>query len=170
MFNQKQGGFFMEYKHHFSSRNKKANHSNRFLSAIIVIIFLGLIAGVLVFSPAGDYLLTNVLSPVFSCSKEKEEDRKIITALNQQDEKYTQNNSTAKPSEKTHQVITIDEIPLFILQMGSFLEQEAAEHHADEIRQLGAGGAVFVDGSIYRVFAAAYLDDKSAGAGSCRRI
>lgn len=151
----------MEYKRRTSARNSKSKGSGRIFTAVVIILSIILIAGILVFSPAGDYLLAHVLAPVFSCSKEKKENQSIVSALEQQDQTIANLPSSPKPSEKAHQVITIDETPYYILQMGAFLEQNAAETHAEEIRRLGAGGTVYADGSVYRVFAAAYTDEES---------
>ena len=151
----------MEYKHRTTVRHGKSKSSGRLFTAVVIILSIVLIAGIIVFSPAGDYLFSHVFGPLFSCSQEKKEDQNIIYALQQQDEAIAQSSPSPKATERTHQVLTIEETPFYILQMGAFLEQDAAEHHSDEIRRPGAGGTVYVDGSVYRVFAAAYLDEDS---------
>lgn len=151
----------MEYKRHVPAKKSTAKAKGGVRTAIVIVLSLILAAAIIVLSPAGDFLLNTVIIPVFSKTPEKDEDNKIVSALKQQDEEITLSTPTPQPTEKAHKVLTIDETQFFILQMGSFLEYSAAEDHADEIRRLGAGGTVFKDGSVYRVFAAAYQDEDS---------
>lgn len=150
----------MEHKRRSGARNRSLSGSGKLGVALLIVLTLIVAAVVIVLSPLGDYLLTNVWNPVFSCAAEPESDEKIVSALKAQDEQ-PKPTETPKPVEKERETITIDETTFYILQMGSFLNADDAETHAAEIRRMGAAGTVMVDGSVYRVFAAAYLDEAS---------
>ncbi len=150
----------MEYKHRYNSKSGKAKFRGRLATAIVAILSILLIAAILALSPAGEYLMQKVVTPLFSGLKEKK-DVDIISALKQQDDKSQTASPTAATPQPTHRILTIEERPFFILQMGSYLEQEAANNHAEQIRLFGAGGTVLADGSVFRVFAAAYMDEQS---------
>lgn len=152
--------FSMEYGHKTKSRKKPSGTSGGFITALIIIVTIALIAGVLVFSPIGGNLLQAV-KPFFSCSGEKQNDDEIVSALKVQDEKIGQETPEPNPTDKAHETITIDETVFYILQMGTYLSEKDAKEHADQIQRLGAGGVVYTDGSVFRVFAAAYLDESS---------
>lgn len=151
----------MEHRRHTSSKSLNARKgTSGFGTIVFVIVSIALIAGIIVLSPLGTYLMEHVITPVLSCNSATA-DREIISALKQQEETQTTASPSPKASEKAHEVITIDEIPFYILQMGAFTDVEAANQHAEELMRMGAGGTVFQDGSIYRVFAAAYTDEES---------
>ena len=95
-----------------------------------------------------------------SC-KPSANDTDIVSALKQQDQLQTVEPTASAPTESAHKVITIEETPFYILQMGAFVNADDANLHADEITRMGAGGTVYQDGSIYRVFAAAYTNESS---------
>ena len=149
----------MEHKRHSSVKPAYRNAKSGFGAAVFVIASVILIAAIVVLSPLGNYLMDHVIAPI-SC-KESENDKEIVSALKQQDEVNAAASSGPMPMEKAHKVITLEETPFFILQMGAFTDAGAASLHADEIMRMGAGGAVYRDGSIYRVFAAAYTDESS---------
>ncbi len=151
----------MEHKRRTSARSGKAG-AHGVGTAIFVLLSIALIAGIIVLSPAGDFLLNHVLVPVFSCtSSEKKEDADIVETLKSQDQPAATESPSAAPSEKTKQQITLDETPFYILQMGAFTEKEAAAERASEILRMGAGGVVYPEGAVFRVFAAAYTDEES---------
>lgn len=150
----------MEHKHHSATRSGSKSSFGGFGTVVFVILSIVLIAGIIVLSPLGNYLMEHVISPVLSCINEPD-DKNIVSALKQQETQHVSETPSPMPSEKTHEVIVIEETPFFILQMGTFTSEDAANRHADEIRRMGAGGTVYKDGSIYRVFAAAYSDETS---------
>ena len=150
----------MEYKHRYNSKSGKSKSNGRLAPAIVVMLSILLIAAILALSPAGEYLMQKVISPLFSGIKEKK-DVDIVSALKQQDNKSQTALPTAVTPQPTHRILTIEEIPFYILQMGSYLEKDAANNHAEQIRRFGAGGAVFADGPVFRVFAAAYDGEES---------
>ena len=148
----------MEHKRHSAAKpSSKAAYSG-FGTAIFVIASIVLIACIIVLSPIGNYLTEHVIMPL-SCKSANDSD--IVSALKQQDADKTAEPTTPALTEKEHKVITIEETPFFILQMGAFVNADDAARHADEIIRMGAGGAVYQDGSVYRVFAAAYTDESS---------
>lgn len=151
----------MEQKYHSGSKSKPRCSSGGFGTVVFVILSIALIAGIIVLSPLGNYLMEHVISPIFSSSGKTVDDKSIVSALKQQEEQRAPETTSPKPSEKAHEVIVMEEVPFYILQMGTFTNEDAAAQHADEIRRMGAGGAVYKDGSLYRVFAAAYLDESS---------
>lgn len=157
----KQGGFYMEHKHKIVRKSSGAQGSHGLFAALAVVLVLAAIAGVIVFSPIGKYLNDTVIGPLFSCSEEKKEDQKIVSALSAQDKQAAEVTPSPKPAEPVHSTVTVEETPFFILQMGTFTTREDAEKHAAEIRRMGAGGYVYPEGSVFRVFAAAYTDESS---------
>lgn len=150
----------MERKRHSAAKPVNRSQSVSIVTVIFVIASIVLIAAIIVLSPLGDYLMTNVISPILSCNTSSE-DRDIVSALKQQDSPQASATPSPSQTEKTHQVITVEEKPFYILQMGAYTNAEAAGQHADEITRMGAGGTVFQDGSVFRVFAAAYTDEDS---------
>lgn len=154
------GSFIMEqHKRHSTSKPGARNGSRRIGTAVFVIVSIVLIAGIVALSPLGSYLIDQVIRPVFAEWNNKD-DKNIVSALKQQEQQEIQSPSPV-PTVKSHETVVMDEMPFYILQMGAFTDKEAAAAHADEIRRMGAGGAVFQDGSVYRVFAAAYTDETS---------
>lgn len=151
----------MERKHKSLRKSGNSSGSGGLVTALMIVAALALVAGIIVFSPIGQYLNDNVISPIFSRSKEKAEDQKIVAALSSQDDRAVKETSSPQPAERIRSTVTIDETPFYILQMGAFTERDAAEKHAAEIRRMGAGGVVFSDGPAFRVFAAAYTDESS---------
>lgn len=150
----------MEKRRHIPSNRHSAKQPGGFGTAVVVIVSLILIAAIVVLSPIGNYLLENVFTPVYSCVTGENEDQEIVSALKQQDAQRTPV-PTAIPTVKAHEVISIEETPFYILQMGAFTDESAANEHAEEIRRLGAAGVVYTEGSVFRVFAAAYTDETS---------
>ena len=149
----------MEHKRHSAAKQSSKSSYSGFGTAIFVIASVVLIACIIVLSPIGNYLMDHVITPL-SC-KPSANDTDIVSALKQQDAAESDAPTAPVPTEKEHKVITVEETPFFILQMGAFVNADDASHHADEIMRMGAGGAVYRDGSVYRVFAAAYADESS---------
>ena len=150
----------MENKHRYNSKSAKSKGKGRFATALVVVLSIILVAAILALSPAGDYLMQEVISPLFSCIKEKK-DVDIVSALKQQDDKTPAASPDSSTPQPTHRILTVEEKPFYILQIGSFLQKEAANNHAEQIRRFGAAGTVLADGSVFRVFAAAYTDEQS---------
>ena len=149
-------------EHRSSSRAYTVKMKKRSMAATVIVVLLSvvLIAGILVFSPIGDYLIEHAVQPILALFKgDRETDEKVVSALKAQEEQ-----PTAVPSAVPTPVqnsLTVTETPFYLLQMGAFTEQDQAQEHADKIRSMGAAGYVFEDGSVYRVFAAAYRDEES---------
>ncbi len=150
----------MEHKYHSGLKSGSRKSAGGVGTAVFILASIVLIAGIVILSPLGEYLMEHVIDPFLSCVRNTN-DTIIVSALKQQEEQKPAETPSPKPTEKAHEMITIDEIPFYILQMGAFTAAEAAGQHADEINRIGAGGNVFQDGSIYRVFAAAYTDEAS---------
>ncbi len=148
----------MEYKHHGVAR-KQHTKSGEAGTVLFIILSLFLIAGIVVFSPIGDRIFGKPAAELLSCGTQNKEDDEIVSALNNQDKQ--QETAQPSPSEKIRKELNVEETPFYILQMGAFLNEEDAVQHADEIQRLGAGGTVFMDGSVFRVFAAAYTSEES---------
>lgn len=153
----------MEYREHKQrniSRSGRSRSSGGFGTVLFVFLSILLIAGIIVLSPVGEMLFGKQIADIPSCYS-KEPDESIVSALQKQDEKLTEATPSPTPNKPAEEVITVEQEPFYILQMGAYTSEEKAESKAEEIRLLGAGGAVFVDGSVYRVFAAAYTDEAS---------
>ena len=153
--------FFMEYKRRNTAKNGRANGSGGFGTALFVVLSIILIAGIIVLSPVGEYLFGKPIDDLISCDGKKSSDKEIVSALKSQEEKAETETPFPTPTENTTKVVSVEEIPFYILQMGAFTSKSDAQEHADEIRQFGAGGFVYTEGSVYRVFAAAYQDESS---------
>lgn len=149
-----------EHRRRTKTKKNKGEGSGGIFTAIIIVVTIALIAGILVFSPIGENIL-GFIKPLFSCTQNNKTDEEIVSALKVQDEQLETPSPSPKPTENTHETVTIDETVFYILQMGTFLSADDAKEHAEQIKRLGAGGVVFEDGSVYRVFAAAYLDEAS---------
>lgn len=149
----------MERRRHISP--KRGVKRSSAWTALIVIVSLLLIACVVVLSPAGVFLLNEVIIPVYGCITGPGEDQAIVSTLEQQDESLNRATPQPSPSQKAREVVNVEETPFYILQMGAFTDETKAKEHADEIRRLGAAGVVYPEGSVYRVFAAAYPDESS---------
>ena len=151
----------MNKRRHIQNSRAGSKRTNGIVTAIVIILSLALIAGIIVLSPLGKILLDKVIIPITACFSEPKEDKAIVSALQQQDEKIDAATPSPKPTEKAREVISIEETPFYILQMGAFTDETTARTHADDIRRLGAAGVVYAEGSVYRVFAAAYTDENS---------
>ena len=151
----------MEHRRRFTAKSVKQKNSGKIGTVLFVIISVILIAGIVALSPLGDYLMQNVFSKLFSCNASVSDDQSIVSALKQQEEQTSKPTAQPKPSETVHDALMIDEIPFYILQMGVYTDKSNADEHAEAIRRFGAGGYVYQDGSLFRVFAAAYLDENS---------
>ena len=149
----------MEHKRHSAAKPSSRTAFGGFGTAVFVIASVVLIACIIVLSPIGNYLMEHVITPL-SC-KPSVNDADIVSALKQQDLHPTEVPTALASPEIEHKVIMIEETPFYILQMGAFVNVDDAARHADEIMRMGAGGAVYRDGSVYRVFAAAYSDESS---------
>jgi len=149
----------MEYKHY--KAGKKKHTANTVGTAVFVVLTIALLAAILVLSPIGKYLNDHVISPVLSYIRSDSKDDKIISALKQQEQPTPEPTIQTVEHDKELCILTISEVPFYILQMGAFNDIESAEKRADEIRRLGAGGSIRKEGTVFRVFAAAYLDEES---------
>ena len=150
----------MEHKHVSSKTGNARKGSGRIGTAVFLIVSIVLIAGIVVLSPLGESLMTHVITPIASC-RSAGSDHSIVSALKQQEDVQATASPSIVPNSKKHETITIEERPFYILQMGAFTDAAAADQHASEILRMGAGGTVFQDGSVFRVFAAAYMDEAS---------
>ena len=150
----------MEHKHVSSKTGNARKGSGRIGTAVFLIVSIVLIAGIVVLSPLGESLMTHVITPIASC-RSAGSDHSIVSALKQQEDVQATMSPSIVPNSKKHETITIEERPFYILQMGAFTDAAAADQHASEILRMGAGGTVFQDGSVFRVFAAAYMDEAS---------
>lgn len=148
----------MEHRR-YGSPNKQLERSGGIGTALFIILSVALVAGIIVFSPIGDRLIGKPAAEALSCQSKNGADEKIVSALKNQDGQTA--SPQPSPSEKVRKELNVEETPFYILQMGAFLAEEDAVQHADEIQRIGAGGTVFKDGSVYRVFAAAYTNEES---------
>ena len=141
--------------HPYTVRMKKKSMT---ATVIVVLLSIVLIAGIIAFSPIGDYLSEHVFNPMVSVfTKKQKADSDIVSALKSQE-------ASAAPTTVPTPVqnsFTIVETPFYLLQMGVFTEQAQAEEHAQKLRSMGGAGMVYQDGEVYRVFAAAYRDEAS---------
>lgn len=151
----------MENKRRSGSKASHSRQAGAMRTILVIILSVILIAAIVIVSPLGEMVFGTQLNDLLSCSKSDSADRDIISALKQQESAIAPSTAAPSPSEKSHKVISVESIPYYILQMSAFTNQADAEKHAAEIRQLGAGGVVFTEGNICRVFAAAYLDEAS---------
>lgn len=147
-------------KKHVRSAEKK--NGNPIVTAFVVIASIGLMALIIYLSPLGDLLKKHIIEPVASAIQFSGPDERIADALKSQEGATA--TAYASPSdtpaaEKSR--LTVQEIPFYILQMGAYFDKESADEHADQLRTMGAGGFVLEDGSVFRVLAAAYLDEES---------
>lgn len=151
----------MEHKRHSVAKPATSGNAKSGLgTAVFVIASIVLIACIVVLSPIGTYLTGRLVTPL-SCNKAAANDTEIVSALKQQEEQKSPETAGPVTAENAHKVITIEETPFYILQMGAFVDADDASRHADEIMRMGAGGTVYQDGSVFRVFAAAYADESS---------
>ncbi len=145
--------------HTHTVRMKKRSFA---VTAAVVLLSIVLIAGIITLSPLGDYLTEHVFQPVVAFfGAEKKEDRDIVSALKTQEQSpqaSTAPTPSATPAENSLHIV---ETPYYLLEMGVFTEQAQAKEHAEKIRAMGAGGMICQEGSLYRVFAAAYRDEES---------
>ena len=147
--------------HYSNARPYTVRMKKRSMTATILVVLLSivLIAGIIAFSPIGDYLMEHAVNPVISAlRKPKEKDSDIVSALKSQE--LVTAEPTASPSPVQNS-FTIVETPFYLLQMGVYTEQEQAEEQGRKLRAMGAAGMVYADGNVYRVFAAAYRDEES---------
>ncbi len=151
----------MEYKRRRSLKGTNTGTSRGFVIALIITGLIALIAGIIAFSSIGEHLTESVIRPLFSCSSGQKEDDVIISALSSQDAITAEHTEVPKPSADTRESVMMEETPFYILQMGAFTDSDAAAEHADQIKRMGGGGVLFADGSVFRVFAAAYADESS---------
>ena len=147
--------------HYSNARPYTVRMKKRRMTAttLVVLLSIVLIAGIIAFSPIGDYLMEHAVNPVISAlRKPKEKDSDIVSALKSQE--LVTAEPTASPSPVQNS-FTIVETPFYLLQMGVYTEQEQAEEQGRKLRAMGAAGMVYADGNVYRVFAAAYRDEES---------
>ena len=149
-------------EHHTSrARKDKSKHNGAFATAIVVILSIVLIAAIIVLSPIGSFLADQVPGFFAFLAGKNQTDQSVVSALTNQEPSLSANPSVNPTSEPVQDSLNVMETPFYILQMGVFTEQSDAEAHALKIRAMGAGGKVYQDGSVFRVFAAAYQDEES---------
>lgn len=151
----------MEHRHKRPVKGTGTGTSKGFIVAIAITGIIAIIAAVIVFSPLGDKLQNDMIRPMFSCSSTQQEDDVIVSALSSLDDQMAEQTASPQPTKDTRESVMLEETPFYILQMGAFLEEDAAKEHADQIKRMGGGGVLFQDGNVYRVFAAAYADEPS---------
>ena len=147
--------------HYSNSRPYTVRMKKRSMAATILVVLLSivLIAGIIVFSPIGDYLMEHALNPVIATlRKPNEKDSDIVSTLKNQE--IAAETPAASPTPVQNS-FTIVETPFYLLQMGVYTEQEPAVEQGNKLRAMGAAGMVYPDGNVYRVFAAAYRDEDS---------
>ena len=152
----------MEYRSHMRPRSVRLKKQSAAGTAIVVLLSIVLIAAIIALSPLGTFLADNVFSPLFQKIAGPDKNDQIVSALSGQEANQTFAPSAApKESVPAERILNLDELPFYILQMGVFTDKTAAEEHAEEIKRMGAAGYVYHDDAVYRVFAAAYLDEES---------
>ena len=148
---------------HSGERRAEDVNGRSYVTLFVIIATIVLIIVMICLSPLGPTLKEHVVEPIAEIFRQNKSDSMIVSALKNQDEK-TQTVSpspTATPVPNQKEVLSVRETSFYILQMGTYLEEQAAKEHAAQIRQMGAAGVVVPDGSVYRVFAAAYADEDS---------
>ena len=150
----------MEYKRYGSAKASRSRQSGSMGTVAVIAASVLLIAAIIVVSPLGNRLFG---VDVFGCITHtvKTEDDRIVSALKQQETTASPGSEKPMQSEQTHKNVSAESMPFYILQMGAYTDRNDAQEQADRIRQLGAGGKVFEEGSVFRVFAAAYMDENS---------
>lgn len=145
----------MDYRSR-SGRLSSEQKSGSGRTIVFLIVSFAMIAFI-VFTTVGKSCASGVVEAIFGNNKE-EENEKITDALSNQEE------NLPSPSPK-QQVSTVNaQLPaktFYILQMGQYTDNAAAIVQANTIKSMGAGGYVYSDGELYRVFAAAYPDEDS---------
>lgn len=144
---------------------KEEKPAGKWFTAIVVLVSLVLIGVMIWLSPLGPMIKEYVIEPVSAMIRGDKQDADIVSALKTQDElanspsPSSTPNATPDPIRKS--VTTVYATPFYILQMGNYLDQTAAKEHANQIMDMGAAGVIYLDGAVYRVFAAAYSDEES---------
>lgn len=155
----------MEHRAYKRNRIRKDASAKRkkWVNAAAVIASIALIAAIVALSPAGDWMNEHIVRPVAAWIRTNDSDERIAEALKAQDQQAAKPTAAASPaaSPEDVRVLTAQETPFYLLQMGAFMERGEAEKHAEQIRQMGAGGTIMEDGPVFRVMAAAYRDEES---------
>lgn len=140
-----------------------ADPRSSLVTALIALASVVLIALIIYLSPLGNLVQAHVIKPILTFFSGENRDSDIIDALKVHDAQSATPvitaPATAAPLQKC--VLTVKETQYFVLQMGVFLEKSAADEHAAQLHQMGAGGVVLQDGQVFRVFVAAYTDENS---------
>ena len=145
--------------HAYTVRMKKKNMA---ATVVVVLLSIILLAGIIVLSPIGDYLMEHAIQPALSAfQKSDQKDTSIVSALKNQEQTASALPLSTPKATPVENRLNVVELPFYILQMGAFTEQDEAQAHAEKIRAMGAAGMVYQDGAVYRVFAAAYRDQSS---------
>ena len=122
----------MEYRTHTHARSVRLRRKNAAGTAVVVILSLGLIAAIVALSPLGTFLSDNVFVPLFQWFKGEDPDQKIVSALSQQENSASASPSAAPTEQPPKEIVlNVDEKPFYILQMGVFTDELAAEEHAE---------------------------------------
>ena len=104
--------------HYSNSRPYTVRMKKRSMAATILVVLLSivLIAGIIVFSPIGDYLMEHALNPVIATlRKPNEKDSDIVSTLKNQE--IAAETPAASPTPVQNS-FTIVETPFYLLQMG----------------------------------------------------
>ena len=154
-------------KHIRHSKTQNGKHSktkqSAAITAIVVILSIVLISLTIYLSPLGTLIQKHIVEPVKRVLEIDRADESIEAALKSQDETIVTASPTAEETNSPQQttVLHIQETPFYLLQMGTYLDEKQAEERAEQILTMGAGGVVWKDEAVYRVFAAAYRDEDS---------
>ena len=148
---------------HVHERKGTPKTSSGWFTTVVILASVALIGVMIYLSPLGPIVQEHVIDPIASFLGNKQKDSDIVSALKAQDEqaKTPAPTPSATPNPIQKAVQTVQQTPYYILQMGTYLDKASADEHALQLRQMGAAGYVYQDGSVYRVFAAAYTDAES---------
>lgn len=160
----------MEYARRRKRRRKNSSGAGKALGALIMV---GLIIYLFTASAAGKWLAEEVMAPAFSALSE------LPVFSSDGLDKLEQENSEAEASlavslndglTSVNENVELPAISCFALQMGAFSSEENASALSASLKERGAGGYVYNDGSMYRVLASGYSTEAEARAVKERLI
>ncbi len=152
----------MEYARRRKRKRKNSPGPGRALGALIMV---GLIIYLFTASAAGKWLAEEVMAPAFGALSE-------LPVFNSDSMDRLEQESSA--SEESLEVslsggissvsenVELPAISCFALQMGAFSSEENASSLSASLKERGAGGYVYDDGSMYRVLASGYNSEAEA--------
>ena len=154
-------------RHQYRRQRERKNSekpTGAWITTAVILASVVLIGVMIWLSPLGAWIREHVIEPVTVFVKGEPSDKSIVSALKTQETQASVTPTaspdvTPDPVKKT--VKTVQATPFYILQMGTYLDLSTAQEHADTLQQMGAAGVIYPDGSVYRVFAAAYRDESS---------